>query len=152
MRTRLTLQPHQRGAKQRLAKYGDRLLCVRYRYDPQQKKRLKTVELIVEERPWDPGVVPQLDGRLVYLQVAASELAIRRQVKGAGGKWHPRMGYGRYPMSRWWPYPWRKELFLVTEAYRCRCLPTVGRHLRIETSSASISSCGHLLIETCIYE
>jgi len=29
MHTRLTLQPHQRGAKQLLAKYGDRLVCVR---------------------------------------------------------------------------------------------------------------------------
>jgi hypothetical protein len=33
---------------------GDRLVCVRYRYDEQQKKRCKTVELIVEEDGWEP--------------------------------------------------------------------------------------------------
>jgi hypothetical protein len=46
MRTRLTLRPHQRGAKQLLAEYGSRLVCVRYRYDEHGKKRWKTVELI----------------------------------------------------------------------------------------------------------
>lgn len=49
MRTRLTLQPHQDGAKHLQAQYGDRLVRVRYRYDEQRKKRIKTVELIVEE-------------------------------------------------------------------------------------------------------
>ena len=37
MRTRLTLRPHQRGAKRLLAQYGDRLVCVRHRYDAEQK-------------------------------------------------------------------------------------------------------------------
>ena len=50
MRTRLHLKPGQKGTKQLLAQYGDRLGCVRYRYDAQQKKRFKTVELIVAER------------------------------------------------------------------------------------------------------
>ena len=64
MHTRLTLQPHQRGAKQLLAKYGDRLVGVRYRYDTQQKKRLKTVELVVEERPWAPDTEQKLERTL----------------------------------------------------------------------------------------
>jgi hypothetical protein len=50
MRTRLHLKPSQKGTKQLLAPYGNRLICVRYRYDPQRKKRLKTVELLVGER------------------------------------------------------------------------------------------------------
>jgi hypothetical protein len=33
MRTRLHLKPGQKGTKQLLAQYGDRLVCVRYRYD-----------------------------------------------------------------------------------------------------------------------
>jgi len=40
MRTRLTLQPGQDGAKQLGVQYGDRLVCVRHRYDEQEKKRL----------------------------------------------------------------------------------------------------------------
>ena len=54
MRTRLRLEPGQKGTKQLLAQYGDRLICVRYRYDPKRKKRLKTVELLVAERDWEP--------------------------------------------------------------------------------------------------
>jgi hypothetical protein len=49
MRTRLKLNPGQRGTKKLVSQYGDRLVCVRYRYDAQQKKRFKTVELIVDE-------------------------------------------------------------------------------------------------------
>ena len=54
MRSLLHLKPDQKGAKQLLAQYGDRLVCVRYCYDAQQKRRFKTVELIVAEREWDP--------------------------------------------------------------------------------------------------
>ena len=53
MRTRLHLKPGQKGTKQLLAQYGDRLVCVRYRYDAQRKKRFKTVELLVAECDWN---------------------------------------------------------------------------------------------------
>ena len=49
MQTRLTLRSGQKGTKRLIAQYGKRLVCVRYRYDAQKKKRYKTVELIVEE-------------------------------------------------------------------------------------------------------
>ena len=54
MRTLLYLKPGQKGTKQLLAQYGDRLVCVRYRYDAQRKKWFKTMELIVAEREWEP--------------------------------------------------------------------------------------------------
>lgn len=87
MRTRLTLQPHQDGAKQLLAEYGERLVCVRYRYDERRKRRLKTVELIVEENDWEPRTQPSLDERLVHIKVSLPELDLQRRVKAAGGKW-----------------------------------------------------------------
>jgi len=89
MRTRLTLQPGQDGAKQWQARYGDRLVPVRYRYDEQQKKRYKTVELIVEESHWEPSTSLGIDDRLVQIRVALPEGGVRRQVKAAGGKWNP---------------------------------------------------------------
>ncbi len=92
MRIRLTLQPHQRGAKQLLAQYGERLVCVRYRYDEQHKKRCKTVELIVEECGWDPAAGQWPADRLVPVRVTASEVALRQQVKRVGGKWNPQRG------------------------------------------------------------
>ncbi|MGC8801922.1 MAG: hypothetical protein C0184_10215 [Chloroflexus aggregans] len=54
MRTRLKLKPGQRGTKKLQALYGDRLICVRYRYDAENGRRLKTIELIVEEKAWMP--------------------------------------------------------------------------------------------------
>jgi hypothetical protein len=48
-RIRLTLHPDQDGAKGLRAEYGDRLVCMRYRYDAQKQKRYKTVELGVAE-------------------------------------------------------------------------------------------------------
>ena len=39
MKTRLTLKPGQKGTKKLIAEYGDTLVCIRYRYDPQKKKR-----------------------------------------------------------------------------------------------------------------
>ncbi len=42
LRVRLHLKPGQKGTKQLVTQYGDRLVCVRYRYDAQRKKRLKT--------------------------------------------------------------------------------------------------------------
>jgi hypothetical protein len=52
MRVRLKLKPGQRGTKHLSRQYGDRLVCVRYRYDEETKKRYTTVELIVAEEPW----------------------------------------------------------------------------------------------------
>jgi hypothetical protein len=92
MRIRLTLHPHQRGAKQLLAQYGNRLVCVRYRYDEQHKKRFKTVELIVEERAWDPDADKWQADSLVPVRVTVTEFALRQQIKRVGGKWNPQRG------------------------------------------------------------
>ena len=89
MRTRLTLHPEQRGTKHLLAQYGDRLVCVRYRYDEQRKKRFKTVELIVEEGDWEPHRSRRAGERVVQIWIALPEVEVRRQVKRAGGRWDP---------------------------------------------------------------
>jgi hypothetical protein len=74
------------------AQYGNRLVCVRYRYDERQKKRVKTVELLVEEREWEPCPPQHATESLVCIRVAWPEVAGRQQVKRAGGKWHPQPG------------------------------------------------------------
>jgi hypothetical protein len=89
MRIRLHLKPGQKGTKQLLAQYGDRLICVRYRYDAQRKKRFKTVELLVAERDWEPPRTRIEDDQIVALRVAFAEVAVRERVKQAGGKWDP---------------------------------------------------------------
>ena len=88
MRTRLTLKPGQRGTKQLVAEYGDRLVCVRYRYDDKQRKRYKTVELIVDEADWPDQNAP-MDALVVGVLVAREETDLRAQVKAEGGRWNP---------------------------------------------------------------
>ena len=68
---------------------GDRLICVRYRYDPQREKRLKTVELLVAERDWEPSRPPCADNQMVGMRIAFAEAAVRERAKQAGGKWNP---------------------------------------------------------------
>ena len=90
MRTSMHLKPGRKGTKQLLAQYGDRLVCVRYRHDTQQKKRFKTVELIVAEWAWEPPV-PQIPAdQIVALRIGFAEVDLRERVKQAGGKWNPR--------------------------------------------------------------
>jgi hypothetical protein len=98
LKTRLILKPGQKGAKRLTEKYGDLLLCVRFRYDDVRQKRLKTVELIEEETNWVPPSPRFALEKLVPLQVSASNMELRVKVKAAGGKWIPeeRLWYVRY--------------------------------------------------------
>jgi hypothetical protein len=88
-RVPLHLKPGQKGTKQLLAQYGDRLICVRYRYDAQRKKRFKTVELLIAERDWEPPQPRFAHDQIVELHVAFADVAVRERVKQAGGTWKP---------------------------------------------------------------
>ena len=101
METRLSLAPGQNGTKKLLARYGERLVCVRYRYDAARKVRHKTVELIVETMPWNPR---QRHARrephdMVAVRINYSETALRERIKTAGGIWRHR--------QRLWEVDWR---------------------------------------------
>lgn len=89
MQTRLTIKSGQKGTKRLIAEHGDRLVCVRYRYDAQKKRRYKTVELIVEEMPWTPKPKRPRGDSIVAIRVNWGEADVARQVKRAGGKWNP---------------------------------------------------------------
>ena len=82
-KTRLTLSPGSNGTKKLTAQYGERLVCVRYRYDPERHRRIKTVELIEEERPWTPE-------HLLYLvEIRWEETILRERAKHLGARWNP---------------------------------------------------------------
>ena len=84
---RLSLKPGQPGTKGLLAEYGERLVCVRYRYDAQKRRRFKTVELIVDSSEWRPAGDQAERERMVSLRVDWRELELRQRVKAAGGIW-----------------------------------------------------------------
>ncbi len=62
MKTLRTLLPGQSGTKKLLNKYGEDLVCIRYRYDEVQNVKTKTVELIIEKAPWykDSKRIPKI--------------------------------------------------------------------------------------------
>ena len=88
MRTRFPLKPGQQGTKQFRVQYGDRLVCVRSRYDAQRKKRCKTVELLVAERAWEPPAPRCTADTRVGIRIGFAEADRRERVKQAGGKWN----------------------------------------------------------------
>ena len=87
MKTRLRLKPGQKGTKKLAAEYGDRLVCVRYRYDSERKKRVKTIELIIEEVDWSPKDIPVPD-MIVGVRVAIGEVELQRSLRKAGARWN----------------------------------------------------------------
>jgi len=87
MRTLKKLIPGQPGTKKLVKEYGDKLFCVRYRYDSQQQRKIKTVELIVEEGIWEPNLRKIPGNKLVHVRIDYKEAYLRKVVKGAGGRW-----------------------------------------------------------------
>ncbi len=82
-----TLLPGQPGAKKLGVRYGARLVCVRYRYDPEQQRKITTVEIIVDERPWRPDPQRIHPNTRLSLRVGYDEVDVRNTVKAAGGTW-----------------------------------------------------------------
>ena len=89
MKIRARMNPGQKGTKKFVEKYGDALVCVRYRYDAMKQKQYKTVEIIVSESDWSPPPAKYPDSTLVTLKIGARETALQSQVKAVGGRWDP---------------------------------------------------------------
>ena len=86
MKAHTNLKPGQSGTRRLVEKYGDALLCVRYRYDEIRDVRLKTVEIIVGERPGKAA--PRLrDSDPVLVQVPYTVKALQERLKSVGARW-----------------------------------------------------------------
>ncbi len=88
MKTRVSLRPGDKGTRQLVQKYGERLVCVRYRYDPKTRIRYKTVELIEDARPYVPENSAKYFAE-VAVRVGFQEEALRARIKALGGRWDP---------------------------------------------------------------
>mgnify|MGYP001568136882 FL=1 len=91
METRLTLRPGQDGTKKLVQRFGKRLVAVRYLYDAAANRRYKTVELIVEARPWSPRVrrLRRTPDDIVAVRIGYHEADLRQRAKALGGVWRP---------------------------------------------------------------
>lgn len=98
MKTQAHLKPGQKGTKRLVAEYGASLLCVRYRYDRIRGVRLKTVEIVLEEKAW-PLPPEEGDRDTVALHVAYTEKALRAKLKAVGARWDPVEKVWRVPFS-----------------------------------------------------
>jgi hypothetical protein len=104
MNARVTLRPGAKGTKKLTAEFGDRLICVRYRYDVARMRRFKTVEIIVDEAPWQPASNTPPEDRdrpqqIVGVRIAYTEEALRATVREAGGRWDRGMRLWLLPVS-----------------------------------------------------
>jgi len=61
---------------------------VRYKYDEITKKRMTTIELIVEKKDWQPKqkLIPK--NKIVQVKINYGEIDLARKVKSLGGKWN----------------------------------------------------------------
>ena len=69
-------------------------MCVRFRYDPTTRQRLK----IIERTDWQPPPEKLTADTVVALRIEGYETELRKKVKALGGKWNPekRLWYSRY--------------------------------------------------------
>jgi hypothetical protein len=104
MKTTKKLMPGQPGTKKLFEQYGSDLVCVRYRYDSEQRLKFKTIELIVEKGPWRGCSQDISAERIVHLRIEYGEVELGRQVKAAGGKWNGK--------KRVWELPYKDALVL----------------------------------------
>lgn len=98
MKTHTHLKPGEKGTRRLVAKYGEALLCVRYRYDKSRGVMLKTVEIIEEQKPWPPSH-RYSDEDIVAVTVAYRERTLRDRLKTIGGVWDP--------LEKVWRVPYR---------------------------------------------
>lgn len=98
------LKPGQPGTKRLVGQYGERLLCVRYRYDAIQRKRFKTVELIIEESHWLPPMRPD---QMVVIRIDNQDQALKRRILAVRGIWNGNV--------KVWALPYAKVLELGLE-------------------------------------
>ena len=98
------LSATQPGALKLARRFGDALVCVRYRHDAQGRHRYTTVELVVDEAPVEKRTGPDA---LVLVNLAFDDSKRRQLVLLHGGQWDNK--------QRLWSMPRRtaKKLRLI---------------------------------------
>lgn len=100
MRARSKLMLGQPGTCKLLRQYGERLVCLRYRYDATKRRRYTTAEIIVSQSDWAP--MPSVVARREQVGVAVEvrEVSLRAKIKAAGGRWDPYRRVWFLPMEQ----------------------------------------------------
>jgi hypothetical protein len=123
-----TLRAHQAGAQRWHERFGERLVCVRYREDPDACQRYITVEVLVDTKPIraaalpgrpaapptpfgrrpsttrpvtgaGAGIPPSDSTRLVRVRIAPADEALRQRAYAAGAVCDPRQPIWTMPLA-----------------------------------------------------
>ena len=76
------------GTKKWIRKYGDELICVRYRYDSELNERMITVELKVDSGSWKKNRKGIPDNKIMNIKINYEEIDLRNKIKSFGGIWN----------------------------------------------------------------
>jgi hypothetical protein len=79
------LAPTQPGATKLALRFGDALVCVRYRHDPDGRHRYTTVELVIER-----ALIARRPTPIVAVRIGFDEHTLQRQARLQGAKWNSR--------------------------------------------------------------
>ena len=99
MKVSKKLKPGQPGTKKWIEKFGENLVCVRYRDDKNNGRKLITVEIIVEQNAWEIKTHRIPRNKLLYVRVDFNETYLRKLIKSAGGKWNREKQLWELPYS-----------------------------------------------------
>ena len=98
MKTYAHLKPGQKGTKRLAEQFGEKLLCVRYRYDEKRHVRIKTVEIVVDEWPCMP-ILHYQDQDMVEVTVPFVNKELRSRLNAVHAKWDPEERLWRVPFG-----------------------------------------------------
>lgn len=102
-----TVRPGAPGTMGLLDEYGDKLVCVRYRYDEKEGRCYTTAEITVRTSPWTPPKRGPKPDDLVWVKIEWGERELAGRVKAAGGRWNPE--------RKRWELPWARAVELGVE-------------------------------------
>jgi hypothetical protein len=102
---RQTLRPGEAGTRKLAARFGSKLVCIRYRVDAAKGVRYTTVELIVDQAPLarrsvrlSSSSVPDRNP-MVSVRIFYREEALREKAKEEGAIWRPRQKLWEMPLQ-----------------------------------------------------
>ena len=98
MNTKRKIYPGQPGTQKWTKKYGEDLVCIRYKYDSNANRKMITVELVVEEQEWQKNRNHIPENKMMAVQIEYGERELGLKVRSVGGTWNRK--------EKVWYLPW----------------------------------------------
>ena len=87
------------GTKKLVQQYGENLLCLRYRVNTETRERIRTVELILEDKdaPKKKAEKPITDQTIMRVEIGLDEKLLAKRIRASGGRWDREGEYWKLP-------------------------------------------------------